>query len=134
MTQPSSSLDIRIIAFEDVHLEVVRYTDGWDSAAYQEQAASLRISPSDLRRLGIKNGAHVRLTAAGGTVVVKAKSDNRCEEAVAWLPAGLYSSFLGVYDPHLSRIPSPKVFPASVSPTQDELTSALSLFQRTQDA
>ncbi len=134
MTQASSSLDIRVIAFEDVHLEVVRYTHGWDSAAYQEEAASLRISLSDLQRLGIRNGAHVRLTTAGGTVVVKAKSDNRCEEGVAWLPAGLYSSHLGVYDPHPSKVPSPKVLPASVSPTQDELTPALSLFDRTQNA
>ena len=87
MTSGSTQLDVHLVVFEDVYLDVVRHTDGWDSAGYQKCASILYLSPKDAERLGIKTGAHVRVTAAGGTVVLEVKAENRCPEGTGWLPA-----------------------------------------------
>mgnify|MGYP001031639728 CR=1 FL=1 len=134
MTDDTASLDVQLIVFEDVHLEVVRYADGWDSGTYQEKAGVVQLSPLDLKKLDIKNGSHVTLTTHGGNIVVKAKSEKRCAEGVAWLPASLYSNYLAVYDPSVSKTVMPKVTKASISPTQEDVTPIPQIIPGVDDA
>ncbi len=134
MTNGSAQLDVQLIAFEDVHLDVIRHTYGWDSEEYQVYAGVVQLSPIDLKKLSIKNGDRVSLTAAGGAITAKVKSEARCSEGTGWLPASLYSHRLAAYDPSVSRLPSVKVMTASISPTQDEVTPVRQLVQEAEDA
>jgi formylmethanofuran dehydrogenase subunit D len=134
MTNDSVHLDIQLIAFEDVHLDVIRQTHGWDSQEYQVYAGVMQLSPTDLKKLGLKNGDRVRLTAAGGAIVAKVKSEVHCSEGTGWLPASLYSNRLAAYDPSVSQIPSVKVMRVSISPTQDEVTPIWQVLQEAEGA
>lgn len=134
MTESTTQAEIQLIIFEDVHLDVVRLSDGWDSAEYQKYASVLYLSPADLKRLGVKSGAHVRLTAKGVHITLQAKPEKRCTEGMGWLPASPYSNYLAVYDPAVTQLPLPKVMGASISPTEDEVTSVSQILQRAGNA
>ena len=133
MTNGPTQLDLRLIVFEDAYLDVAHHADGWDSERYQKCASALHLSRTDLQRLDVKSGAHVRVTAGEGTVVLEVKAENRCSEGTGWLPASLYSNFLSVYDPKLS-VPAPRLLKVSISPTEEDLTPISQVFQRTGNA
>jgi formylmethanofuran dehydrogenase subunit D len=83
----------------------------------------VRLSPTDLKHLGLDDGAAVELKNKAGSLVVKVKSDPACQEGTGYMPASLYSNHLASYNPSISRLPDFKRIEVRAVPTEKGITS-----------
>ena len=98
--------------------------------AYQQHSAVVRLSPADLKHLGLNDSASVELKSKASSVVVKAKSDPTCEESIGYMPASLYSNRLASYNPSVSRLPNLKRIEVRAIPTEKDITPLSDLLGR----
>jgi formylmethanofuran dehydrogenase subunit D len=96
MTSPRNGISLAIVTHEDVHLVIARLREGWGDA-YQKKAAVIRLSRTDLEKLGTKDNARMELTGPAGSVVVTSKLDAMCEAGIGFMPASLYTNRLADY-------------------------------------
>ena len=118
-----------IVTYQDIHQWIIRQRDGWGDS-YQVQSAMVRLSPVDLKNLGLGDGDLVELGSEAGDIVVKAKPDPACEEGTALMPASLYSNRLASYDPSRSRLPNLKRIDVLARPTENNITPLSDLLAR----
>jgi len=118
-----------IVTYQDIHQWIIRQRDGWGDS-YQVQSAMVRLSPVDLKNLGLGDGDLVELGSEAGDIVVKAKPDPACEEGTALMPASLYSNRLASYDPSRSRLPNLKRIDVLARPTENNITPLSDLLVR----
>lgn len=116
MTQP---LSLTIITCRDSFQWAARRKGGEE---YQHRSAVARLSPADLRALGVRDGARLLLKNAQGEVVVVAKADAKCPKGLALMPLGPYANLLTNYDPASARLPNFKNIPATAEPTTEAVT------------
>jgi formylmethanofuran dehydrogenase subunit D len=121
MSTPKEGIPLVIVTYQDIYQWVARQRDGWGDA-YQQHSAKVRLSPADLKRLGLNDGALVELKNKAGSVVVKAKSDPTCEEGIGYMPASLYSNRLASYNPSVSRLPNLKRIEVRAVSTEKDVT------------
>ncbi len=79
--------------------------------AYLHEVTTLRVSPSDMRRIGLADGDRVRITSAGGRqvdVAVGAAVDDELPSGVLFIAAGNLSSQLLDSDTHGTGMPTSK--------------------------
>ena len=130
MSLPEEGIPLVMVTYRDIYQEVVKQKDGWGSDAYQKHSAMARISPADLKKLDLTDGARVELRSRSGSVVVEAKSDPACEEGMGYMPASLYSNFLASYDPSASRLPNLSRIEVRAVKTQKDVTPLSDLLVR----
>jgi len=122
MSTPKEGIPLVIVTYQDIYQWVAKQRDGWGDA-YQQHSAVVRLSPADLKRLGLDDGAPVELKNKAGSVVVKAKSDPICQqEGTGYMPASLYSNRLASYNPSVSRLPNLKRIEVRAVPTEKDVT------------
>jgi len=121
MSSPKKDIPLVIVTYQDIHQWVARQRDGLGDA-YQQHSARVQLSPADLKRLGLNDGASVELKNKAGSVVVKAKSDPACQEGIGYMPASLYSNRLASYNPSISRLPNLKRIEVRSAPTEKDIT------------
>jgi formylmethanofuran dehydrogenase subunit D len=122
MSLPKEDIPLVIVTYQDIYQWVARQRDGLGDA-YQQHSAVARLSPADLKRLGLNDGAPVELKNKAGSVVVKAKSDPVCQqEGTGYMPASLYSNRLASYNPSVSRLPNLKRIEVRAVPTEKDIT------------
>lgn len=121
MSMPKEGVPLVIVTHQDIYQWVARQRDGLGDA-YQQHSAVVRLSPTDLKRLGLDDGASVELKSKAGTVVVKAKSDPTCQEGIGYMPTSLYSNHLASYNPSVSRLPNLKRIEVRAVPTEKDIT------------
>ena len=121
MSSPKKDIPLVIVTYQDIHQWVARQRDGLGDA-YQQHSAKVQLSPADLKRLGLNDGAPVELKNKAGSVVVKAKSDPACQEGTGYMPASLYSNRLASYNPSVSRLPNLKRIEVRAVPTEKDIT------------
>jgi len=121
MSSPKKDIPLVIVTYQDIHQWVARQRDGLGDA-YQQHSAEVQLSPADLKRLGLNDGASVELKNKAGSVVVKAKSDPACQEGIGYMPASLYSNRLASYNPSISRLPNLKRIEVRALPTEKDVT------------
>jgi formylmethanofuran dehydrogenase subunit D len=129
MPEPEKGVPLVIITYQDIYQWITMQRDGWGDS-YQVQSAMVRLSPVDLKNLGLNDGDLVELGSEAGTVVVKAKSDPACEEGTALMLASLYSNRLASYDPSRSRLPNLKRIDVIAKPTKNGVTPLSDLLMR----
>lgn len=93
-----------------------------DPQEYQSRSALVRLHPSDLKALGVKDGALVRLSNPQGEVIVKAKADPRCPQGYGLMPVSPYANLLAEYAPGRGGLPNFKRIPVIAEPAQGEVT------------
>ena len=95
-------------------LIIVTYRDAFQWAAqhrpaseddYQVRSAVLRLSPADLKSLGVSDGVPLRLSNASGEVVVQAKADAGCPRRFGFMPVSRCVNLLTTYDGTKSELP-----------------------------
>ena len=128
MTSTRESINLTVVAHEDVHLAIARLRDGW-SDAYQKKAAVVRLSRADLEKLGLKDNARVELTSPAGSVVVTAKLDAAGDDGLGLMPSSLYTNRLASYEPGSSTLLG-KHIQARVVPTEKVVTPLSDLLVR----
>ncbi|MBM4462513.1 MAG: hypothetical protein FJ012_04125 [Chloroflexi bacterium] len=129
MPEPEKGVPLVIVTYQDIYQWIARQRDGWGDS-YQAQSATIRLSPADLKNLGLKDGDLVELDNEAGAVVVKTKSDPACEEGTAIMPASLYSNRLASCDPSRSRLPNLKRIEVIARPTGKGVTPLSDLLVR----
>lgn len=129
MSLPQEGIPLVIVTYQDIYQWVVKQRDGWGDT-YQKHSAVARISPADLKKLELKDGARVELRSQSGSVVVGIKSDPACEEGVGYMPSSLYSNRLASYDPSASRLPNLRRIEVRAVPTQKDVTPLSDLLVR----
>ena len=90
---------------------------GKNSEEYFESVSLCYVDPEDLKRLGIKEGTNVSVSAAHGSIVVKAAGSLRApHQGVIFIPYGPYAN--AIVDPETNSIgmPSLKGIPVEVEP------------------
>ena len=122
MNSPEEGIPLVIVTYQGIFQWLARQRDGLGDA-YQQRSAVVRLSPADLKNLGLNDGALVELKSKAGSVVVEAKSDPEGEEGMGYMPASLYSNRLASYDPSTSRLPSLKRIEVIATPTEKGITS-----------
>jgi formylmethanofuran dehydrogenase subunit D len=120
MTSPQNEILLTIVMHEDVHLATVKLREGWGDA-YQKKAAVVRLSRSDIEKLGLKDGVRVEISTAAGSVVVVARADSAGEAGVGLMPSSLYTNRLAGYDPG-ALVPPGKHIEARAVPTEEPIT------------
>lgn len=130
MSLPQEGIPLVIVTYQDIYQWVVKQRDGWGSDAYQKHSAVARISPADLKKLDLTDGARVELRSQSGSVVVEIKSDPACEGGMGYMPASLYSNRLAGYDPSASRLPNLRRIEVRAVPTQKDITPLPDLLVR----
>ena len=130
MSLPEEGIPLVMVTYRDIYQEVVKQKDGWGSDAYQKHSAMARISPADLKKLELKDGARVELRSQSGSVVVDVKSDATCQEGMGYMPASLYSNRLAGYDPLASRLPNLRRIAVRAMPTEKDVTPLSDLLVR----
>jgi formylmethanofuran dehydrogenase subunit D len=121
MSMPKDVIPLVIATHQDIYQWVARQRDG-SGDAYQQHSAVVRLSPADLKRLGLNDGALVELKNQAGSIVVKAKSDPACQEGTGYMPASLYSNHLASYNPSVSRLPNLKRIEVRAVSTEKDIT------------
>lgn len=129
MSLPEEGIPLVIVTYRDIYQWVVNQRDGWGEAC-QKHAAIVRLSPADLKKLELKDGARVELRSESGSVVVEVKSDPACEEGMGHMPASLYSNCLASYNPSVSRLPNLKRIEVRAVPTEKDVTALPDLLVR----
>jgi formylmethanofuran dehydrogenase subunit D len=122
-------IHLNLVNYESIYVSLAAQRDGW-GAAYQKNAATVKISPADVERLQIKGGDCVEITSESGSVVVVAESDKDCEEGTGYMPLSLYSNRLAGYDPSRSLLPNLKLIEARASSTKKGVTPISDLLIR----
>lgn len=129
MSLPQEGIPLVIVTYQDIYQGVVKQRDGWGDT-YQKHSAVARISPADLKKLDLTDGARVELRSQSGSVVVEIKSDPACEGGMGYMAASLYSNRLAGYDPSASRLPNLRRIEVRAVPTQKDITPLSDLLVR----
>jgi formylmethanofuran dehydrogenase subunit D len=90
---------------------------GKTSQEYYESVAICEIDPEDLKALGIKEGANVKVSTEHGSVVVKAVESKRAPHPkIVYMPYGPWVNIVVNPATHGTGMPSFKGIPAEVEP------------------
>ena len=119
-------MEFRIITYRDVFQWAAHRQD---LAAYQARSALVRLSPEDMKLLGVRSGDAVSLSNTGGEVVVLASADAHCPPGYGLMPLSAYANRLSGYEPQVSPLPNFKSIPVTIQPTVSGVTS-LAEFER----
>jgi len=91
------------------------------SEEYMSSVAVCYIDPEDMKKLGIKENANVRVTTDSGSVVVKAKKSLRGPHTgVVFIPYGAWANMVVDAKTHSAGMPSFKGIQAEVEPAPGE--------------
>jgi formylmethanofuran dehydrogenase subunit D len=112
-------MDFRLITYRDVFQWAARCQD---PAAYQERSAQVRLSPEDMKSLGVRSGDAVSLNNTGGEVVVLAWADAHCPAGYGLMPLSAYANRLSGYDPQVSQLPNFKSIPVTIQLADSGIT------------
>jgi formylmethanofuran dehydrogenase subunit D len=94
---------------------------GKSSKEYVDSVAVCYIDPEDIKRLGVKEKANVRISTDHGSIVVKAMKSLRGPHAgVIFVPYGLWANTIVDTETDGIGMPSLKDIPAEIEPAQDE--------------
>jgi formylmethanofuran dehydrogenase subunit D len=86
MIMPEKGAPLIIVTYHDIYQWIIRQRDGWGDS-YQAQSAMVRLSPVDLKNLGLSDGDLVELVSEAGAIVVKTKLRRSCQPVctpIAW--------------------------------------------------
>jgi formylmethanofuran dehydrogenase subunit D len=90
---------------------------GKTSREYYENVAICEIDPADLKVLGIKDGANVRISTEHGQVTVKATESKRGPHPkIIYMPYGPWVNAIVNPTTHGTGMPSYKGIPAEIEP------------------
>jgi formylmethanofuran dehydrogenase subunit D len=90
---------------------------GKTSQEYYESVAICEIDPDDLKTLGMKEGANVKVSTESGSVIVKALESNRGPHPkIVYMPYGLWVNQVANPATHGTGMPSFKGIPAEIEP------------------
>ncbi|MCX5999666.1 MAG: hypothetical protein NTU41_08790 [Chloroflexi bacterium] len=123
------AMSLVLVVHQDVYQWIARQRDGW-GAEYRKRSAVLRVSRPDLKRLGVMDGAHVKLENDSGLVVVEVKADPTCPEGIGFMVTSLYSNRLASYDPSRSSLPTITGIRATATATAEGITPLSDLLPR----
>jgi len=130
MSMSVEGVPLVIVTYEDIYQWVAEQEDGLGDK-YQEQAAVVRLCPSDIESLGLRDSERVELRSESGSIVVEAKPEAVCEEGTGFMPVSLYSNQLADYHPSPSGLPRVKHIKVRAVPTDKEVTLLSDLLVRT---
>jgi formylmethanofuran dehydrogenase subunit D len=88
-------------------------SEGKFAEGYQHEITTLQVAPSDMQRIGLKNGDRVRITTEGGRqidVAVTAATGDELPPGLLFIAYGDLSSCLMEGDTHGSGMPTSKGF------------------------
>jgi len=90
---------------------------GKTSQEYYENVAICEIDPEDLKMLGIKTGANIKVSTEHGTVTVKAIESKRGPHPkIIYMPYGPWVNIIVNPTTHGTGMPSYKGIPAEIEP------------------
>ncbi len=90
------------------------------SQRYMENVAMCEISDSDMEKLGIKPGDHVRISSSFGSVVVRAVKAKEQNEGIVFMPPSPWSNLVTGHPTGGTGIPTFKSLEVEVEPAPGE--------------
>ena len=94
------------------------------SREYFEAVAVCEMNEEDMKRLGVKDGDHVKVTTRFGSVVLIAKSLKRIgSSGIAFIPYGLWANQVMGSETDGTGMPLLKGVPAEVKPTKERVST-----------
>jgi len=94
------------------------------SREYFEAVAICEMNEEDMKRLGVKDGDHVKVTTRFGSVVLIAKSLKRIgSSGIAFIPYGLWANQVMGSETDGTGMPLLKGVPAEVEPTKERVST-----------
>ena len=129
MNMTAEGVSLVLVTYRDIYQGVAEQREGLGEA-YRSRSAIVRVSPTDLKKLGLKDGGRVELKTRSGSVVVAAKADPACPEGIGYMPASLYSNRLASYDPSVSKLPNLKRIESKAVPSEKAITPISDLLAR----
>ncbi len=93
MTPEMDGLPLTILTYSDIHLDIARQKHGWGDA-YQKLAAIVRLSPADMKKMGLADGGAISLRSEVSHIVVEARGEKTIEAGTGVMPASLYTGYL----------------------------------------
>ena len=97
--------------------------------AYMSACAVIELDPQDLARLGVEEGANVKVRTPYGEVVVKAIASSSPHPGVAFIPMGPWANAVVNPSTYGSGMPTLKGVEAKVEPTQEPIKPLVELLQ-----
>jgi formylmethanofuran dehydrogenase subunit D len=84
--------------------------EGKETGEYLEEIGTLQVSPADMKRLGLQDGARVRLSSKQGSIELPCRTAKADElpPGVLFIPYGDWSSRLMGGDTHGTGMPDSK--------------------------
>jgi formylmethanofuran dehydrogenase subunit D len=118
------AVEVLIVTYRDIFQSEALERDRFGED-YQKRSAFLKLDEKDMLRLGVKDGGKVRLKNGSGSVVVLARrsEEDSPHAGMAFMPNSPWSNQLISEEIGDSRIPEFKKITATVSPTDEDLTS-----------
>ncbi|MDR2707867.1 MAG: molybdopterin dinucleotide-binding protein [Nitrososphaerota archaeon] len=93
---------------------------GKGSPEYFDSAAVCFLDPVDIKRLGLKSGANVKVTSPYGSVIVKAKRYTRgTMSGMVFMPCGLWANSVCGSNTDSIGMPTFRGFTVEVEPAPD---------------
>ena len=113
-----SSLRLTLITCRDIFQWPTKHQG---EQAYQKRSAVVRLSPQDMKALGLKEGDQVRLSNSSDKIVVRARSDQGCPPGLAVMPVSAYANRLTSYEVERG-LPNFKGLQIEVETTEEPLS------------
>lgn len=102
--ETSKQIHLLLVTCRDVFQYAARQK-GEASSDYEQRSTLLRLSPEDMKVLGVKDGERVKLSNQIAELVVRVKTEKSCWQGVGFIPASPYVNRLTSYDPVKRRLP-----------------------------
>jgi len=114
----TGQVSLVIITYRDIFQWAAKQKGEADDS-YKKRSAQVQLSESDLKTLGIDDGAMIRLNNAAGSVVVNARLSSDCPQGIGYMPASCYSNELTSYDPSIAQLPNFKRIQVVAEPADE---------------
>lgn len=101
-----------------------------NSAAYQEEAASLHMNPVDMLEMEIEDGSHILVRSEQGEVVMRARATGGLVRGEVFVSLGPYANALVGPETHGTGMPDFKTTSVTIEPTSDTVLTVRELMER----
>jgi formylmethanofuran dehydrogenase subunit D len=105
------------------------YVEQKNSEVYRNEASACRMNPVDMMELDLEDGATIKVSSPGGSVVMRAFSSQSLKRGEVFVSLGPYANHIVDGETHGTGMPDFKTTLVQIEPTGEEVVPVSRLME-----